>query len=275
MRDHHQIYGVDHSPWVQAVLVGLHLKAQDYDLTPLPSLRKLLHSGVRMPALKVDGVWQTESADILEKLGYASADPRDQAMVAATWQGVLHRPDSLLNFFNSFAKVRMIGASGLTRSIRQLLRPLLTIFFYVLIKLALWRLKPTDPENFTEQFKPINERLKSQAFLCGEAPGILDCQQFGIIQCHLSIPHPPLVAAMTADPALKHLHAWMERMHGLLQGYPHLYSEDYFTPHQPPYAIASPGQRAIFWFGVALYLLALPLTLLALVLLTLKPLANR
>ena len=48
-----KVYGVDHSPWVQAVLIGLHLRGVDYDLTPLPSFPLLTNTGIRMPAMQI------------------------------------------------------------------------------------------------------------------------------------------------------------------------------------------------------------------------------
>jgi len=271
----YRIYGVDHSPWVQAVLIGLRLKRQDCDLTPLPSVPKLMQSGIRMPALHVNGQWQTESAAILEIIGFEAASKQDRDMVAATWQGVLHRTDSTLTFFNAFASIKLRHGSSRMRFIRQLLRPLVSIFFYSLIRLGVWRLKPQDPADFADQFRPVNDRLKTQPFLAGDAPGILDVQQFGIVQCHFSIPYQPLIAAMLEAPELNEFRGWVRRMHDQLADYPHLYSAGHFGDRYTRCESASLGHKAVFWLGLLLYLMLLPVTLSVIVLLILKTVSKR
>ena len=255
-----KVYGVDHSPWVQAVLIGLHLRGVDYDLTPLPSLSSLSNTGLRMPAMQVAGEWQTESAALLEAMAFDSASAADRAMIAATWQGVMHRGDNAYEFFRRFAAISMRSDSLFLRSIRQLLRPLVSLFFFTLIRGATWRLKPRDPRKFANQFKPVNERLQDQPFLAGSEPGILDFQQFGIVQCHCSIVHPPLLRAMTDDPELAAFRAWVLRMQDLLQDYEHLYSPAFFGTPERIVKPASPAQQALFWLGLALYLSVLPVT---------------
>ena len=66
-----QVYGADHSPWVQAVLLGLHAQKHAYTLTTVPPLALLFKSGVMMPAAKTsDTPWLLESADILQQIGF-------------------------------------------------------------------------------------------------------------------------------------------------------------------------------------------------------------
>ena len=94
------VYGADHSPWVQAVLLTLHHKGIEYGLRPLPPWQVLRKWGVLMPAVSInDGAWQVESAEILVKLGLEPISAADLQALKAAWQGVLHRPDSLLGFF--------------------------------------------------------------------------------------------------------------------------------------------------------------------------------
>lgn len=65
------VYGADHSPGVQAVLLGLHDAGISHSQTSLPPLATFLKSGVMMPAARIDdGPWQLESADVLRKLGF-------------------------------------------------------------------------------------------------------------------------------------------------------------------------------------------------------------
>ena len=56
------LYGFDHSPWVQAVLVALHEAKIPYDLTTLPPPKLFLSSGIMMPAAKINGgKWKLDS----------------------------------------------------------------------------------------------------------------------------------------------------------------------------------------------------------------------
>ena len=85
------VYGADHSPWVQAVLLGLHNRQRAVRLYPVPTLPMLAREGVMMPAARMDGgPWQWESADILESLGY-SAVTQDEYLPgrrSVDWKGI-------------------------------------------------------------------------------------------------------------------------------------------------------------------------------------------
>ena len=64
-----KIYGHNHSPWVQAVLLGLHEKKIKYTLYQTPPFEILKIWGVYMPAAALDGnSWEVESSKILKKL---------------------------------------------------------------------------------------------------------------------------------------------------------------------------------------------------------------
>ena len=72
------VYGADHSPWVQAVLLTLHHKGIDYRLRSLPPWQVLKKWGVLMPAVSInEGAWQVESAEILVKLGLEPITAKD------------------------------------------------------------------------------------------------------------------------------------------------------------------------------------------------------
>ena len=97
---HLDVYGQDHSPWVQTVLLGLHEKGVSHRLTTVPPFSVFRKSGVMMPAASVDGEpWQLESAEILQRVGYEPVSPEDLGELYSAWNGVLHRPDSAARFF--------------------------------------------------------------------------------------------------------------------------------------------------------------------------------
>ncbi len=83
---------------------------------------------------------------------------------------------------------------------------------------------------------------------------------FGIIQCHCSIPVPPILA-LQQDPKLPRLRAWIGIMQERFADYPHLYSGVYFAPHAPAPEPASKIERAAFWLGAVCMLIAFPITL--------------
>ena len=90
-----EVYGGNHSPWVQAVLLALHEQGIEHNLRQVPPFEALKQWGVLMPAVSIDGgPWQVESSQILVKLGLKPVCEDDLKAVQAAWQGVLHRVDN-------------------------------------------------------------------------------------------------------------------------------------------------------------------------------------
>ncbi len=59
------LYGNDHSPWVQSVLLCLYDKNINYNLRVIPTLGLLFKSGVMMPAMRDDNYkWKLDSAEL-------------------------------------------------------------------------------------------------------------------------------------------------------------------------------------------------------------------
>jgi hypothetical protein len=114
-----KLYGVNHSPWVQAVLLGLHDRGIEHSLTSIPPIDTFLHSGVMMPAASIDGgPWKLESAELLEELGFDTVSDEEMQLVRGAWRGVFHRTDSAALFWGNFAKAgdthSTIYSSGLS-----------------------------------------------------------------------------------------------------------------------------------------------------------------
>ena len=64
------LYGNDHSPWVQSVLLCLYDKNMSYNLRTIPTLSLFFKSGVMMPAMRLKSyVWKLDSAEILRRGG--------------------------------------------------------------------------------------------------------------------------------------------------------------------------------------------------------------
>lgn len=138
------------------------------------------------------------------------------------------------------------------------------VAFYMSVMLSFIKLvkKPAGPENFGDQFLKWERDLASstEPFLDGALPGIRDFQLFGVIQCHASIPTPPL-EALRHDDRLESVRAWIGRMQKRFSDYPHLHSGQFFEPHSPEPLSANAIQRTMFFIGLLTTFVLLPLTL--------------
>ena len=66
-----RVYGFNHSPWVQAVLLALYDKKIEHIISQRPPLEVFKTWGVYMPAVSInDAPWEIESTKILTRLGY-------------------------------------------------------------------------------------------------------------------------------------------------------------------------------------------------------------
>ena len=81
-----EVYGGNHSPWVQAVLLALHEQGIEHNVRQVPPFEALKQWGVLMPAVSIDGgPWQVESSQILVKLGLQPICEDDLKAVQAAW----------------------------------------------------------------------------------------------------------------------------------------------------------------------------------------------
>jgi hypothetical protein len=257
------VYGLDHSPWVQTVLLGLHDRSVPHTLRTTPPLSVFVKSGIMMPAARIDdGPWQLESTEILQRVGYAPISSTDRMAIYAAWQGVGHRTDRALRFWREFSFCRDPHPSLLPRLRNHFFRSFATLYFYLLIRFMVLFGNRPDPENFEDQFRFWEERLEQSdgPFIGGANPDTLDMLLFGIIQCHCSISVPP-IAALQESPDLTRLRAWIGAMHKRFSDYDHLYSGVYFEPHLPLPRRTTALEQAAFWVGSVFMVAALPITL--------------
>jgi glutathione S-transferase len=265
--NHVSVYGVDHSPWVQAVLLALHEKKIDHTLVTVPPLSVFLNSGVLMPVAKIDdGPWLLDSERILVELGYAKVAPDErQALRAIFGSGAQHRVDQPWKFWTRFSTIRDDHPSSARRQWNHLWRAFSTFYFFTLISVA-GRLAPkTTAERLRTEFSYWHDPLsQADAFIEGAAPGTVDLQLFGIVQMCASMPGPSL-DALHGDPALGPIREWTARMQNRFVDYGHLYSATYFEPAGQPVEHASAIEQTAFWTGAALMWLVFPITVPAVV----------
>jgi hypothetical protein len=211
---HLDVYGQDHSPWVQAVLLGLYERGVSQTLTTVPPCSVFRKSGILMPAASVDGgSWLLDSAEILQQVGYEPVARKDALAIYRAWQGVGHRPDRAVRFWHAFSLIRDPHPSLLLRLRNHFLRSFATLYFYLLIRFMVLSGAQPDPENFGDQFLYWERKLEESegAYLGGDVPDTLDMMLFGIIQARtsgllarLDVHADGLPDHDSADPLLHH-----------------------------------------------------------------------
>ena len=260
--EHVSVYGGDHSPWVQAVLLGLHLKGIPHDLVTVPPLRVFVHSGVLMPFVSIDGgPWHGDSTRILEELGFNGKAAGDAAALSHALRGGTSRADDAWQFWRQWSLVREPSGNAASRMLRSAGRSFAVLYFYLTLKLAARRFGQFGDDAIRRGWQRWDARLAASAgpFLGGDEPNLLDLQLFGAVQCACSIPIPP-IAVLQSEPTLAHVRSWIGAMHDTFRMYPHLYSGGYFEPHLPAPRAAHLREQVCFWLGSTLTILAFPLT---------------
>lgn len=258
-----EVYGQDHSPWVQALLLGLYERGIQYELTTAPPLPLFLKSGVLMPAARFDGgAWKLESAVLLEAIGFDRPTAEESLAIEEAWTGVTWRALHPRRFFVAASRIRDPSVSAMRRLARQFSRGFAVVYFFLLLRFVQAIGVRPDPDDFVDQFLYWENRLKDACgeFLGGGLPNSCDLYLFGMVQCHCSIPTPPL-AALQNDPRLDRTRAWVGAMHAHFAGYEHCYSGEYFSPAIPPPQSAGVSERAAFWAGTWLTVIFWPVTM--------------
>ena len=260
---HVTVCGNDHSPWVQAVLLGLHDRGIPFTLITVPPLRVFLDAGVLMPAAKIDdGPWMHDSAAILAEVGYSGV-PEDEARELSRLflSSALRRTDSAWTFWSHFSLARDGHPDALRRHWNHFWRAFSIFYFFLLIKVAGPRLGPEDPETGLQAMRSLQDRLEETGdFLGGATPDTADLQLFGLVQMFSSIPVPER-AMLQEDPSLERLRAWVRAMQQRFADYDHLYSATDHEPKRPAPPTTTVSERIAFWLGGATMFLAFPITI--------------
>lgn len=183
--------------------------------------------------------------------------------IQGTWQGVLNRANNPFKFFAAWAQDADSKSPFIQRSINNFLLSFSTFYMLILINLIKIRMKIKKPENFGDQYLVWEAELKNceSSFLDGNSPGIRDLLLFGIIQCHASLPVPPL-EALQNDNRLAEVRNWISLMHKRFKDYPYLHSGIHFEPIITKSISTSLSQRLVFYFGMIIMFVGFPVTLL-------------
>lgn len=260
---HVKVCGNDHSPWVQAVLLGLHEAGIPAKMIAAPPFHVFRQSGVLMPVVQLDdGPWIYDSGRILAAIGYG---PVGEELAKLLGRCFLHtamtRVDDGWAFWSRFSYVRDDARSPGLRSWHHLFRAVAVFYFFVLISLGRRRIPAADAETIAGDLRALQGYLTEAApYLGGGAPDTADYQLFGLIQMFESIPGTPL-DVFCHHPGLEELRRWASRMQARLGDYPRLYTAQRFEPRSPSRPVASPFERALFWTGAAACWIAAPVTI--------------
>ena len=131
-----KIYGQNHSPWVQAVLLGLHEKKIKYTLYQTPPFKIFKIWGVYMPAAALDGnSWEVESSKILKKVGFNEVSEEDIRAAQDAWKGVLHRPNNPFKFFSAWARACDLNLPFIKSLMNSFLLSFTCFYMFLLINI--------------------------------------------------------------------------------------------------------------------------------------------
>lgn len=259
------VYGGDHSPWVQSVLLGLHERGVPHTVLTVPPLPVFVESGILMPVARLDdGPWIRDSARILGELGFSPVADEDRAALQRLFRGgALQRTVQPWDFWYRWSFLRDGRTTRLGRLWNHLRRPFSVFYFFVLITLGRLRQRRRSDAELADDFAWWERRLEPvPAFLGGESPDTVDLQLFGQLQMFASVPGRSL-RVIQEHPGLERLRAWIGRMQARFASYPHLYSGPHFEPRSPAPECAPAVERAAYWAGTALVWIAWPLSLAA------------
>ena len=261
---HVLVYGGDHSPWVQSVLLGLHERGIPHTVITAPPLSVLLNSGILMPAVSIDGgPGLLDSGRILGALGFSKVSPEGHRALMQVFGGALERVDSSWEFWFRWSLLRDEHPARVRRLWNHFWRAFSVFYFYSLIMFARRMRSPQTPQQRLQAFSYWERRLAEESpFLGGDAPDTVDLQLFGMVQMFGSIPGPCL-ALLREEPSLPRLREWIEHMQRRFSAYTHLYTGQDFEPRLPAIERSPVTERPAYWLGCATMWIALPITLLA------------
>ena len=235
---HIHVYGTDHSPWVQAVMLTLELKGLEYSMTSSPGPRTMKAGGksdqaeseFTMPALWHGETCLYESLEIIRFLDERYPDPPlfagvEPAEASAHWQQFRNMFDyplmrtagfRNLRFWYEWSLMEDEHPSLFARVASTLGRPFVTLWMFTIITMAR---RQIGADNIVAKMLPLRtlpalkhfERLLDESggpFLLGDQMSYLDIGLLGQFQCMLGNLSDEVLPIIDECPALwEWLHA--------------------------------------------------------------------
>lgn len=278
------VYGSDHSPWVQTVLIALEQRAIPYHIIHVPiSLAYYWKRGMVMPACRwPDGEITSDSFSILAEID--KRYPHDHAApILSSNQADVRVDQSRLElmfvlyvlarfswgnkwrFIRAWAKTTPSHPNKFAMFLSHMGRATMTLYFMILIQGGIWSQTRKNKsiykgKRFHNELTYWIERLKEGPFFGGQHPSYIDFALLGQLQCISSGLTDFIIPVLRKEPSLLH---WLERMHALIPSYKHLYSRRIFSSKPIPIASSMWG-RVVFCLGFVLQLILAPFTLVIL-----------
>ena len=295
------IYGANHSPWCQAVLITLHMKGLKYTISSFPEPRTIKESyrtgqpsPVRLPAMWYDGECVYDSMSIIEFLD--AKHPNTPRLFDSFKEEDVQKQleDMPIPKLFAYALTRVAGIKKLTfwyewsilgekprsfsdQSLSRFFRPLSVLYFWTLIHFVrITSFKNHWPENsFQKSLARIAENFKKNdgEYLLGDQITYLDVLVMGHFQCMFSGSNGLGGLSREVIPFIDQhpsMWEWLKNMHNhsLLVDYPYMYTRCDATVLQrtgeiQKGMIQSEGivGQLTYWFAVVFWIFAWPIAL--------------
>lgn len=269
-----KLYGVEHSPWVQGVLLALTYHGIPTTLTSYPlSMRWWWTSGVVFPALQLeDGSIHPDSFQIYElmeahgvDLGLRQIEPKERLRIQA----------ELEHLFSVYAlgrciagkRWRFIKAWSVMRDAPAtyhgaVCRSVLCNYFWLLIQIGIHvagkrRATPYDLNQIEQLISAWDQKLRESRWLTGEEIGFVDFALWGHVQCMASGLTDELLPLLKRYP---HLIDWVKRVSSLemskVSPYAQRLIDDDVEPQEVDLSLS-----VAFWGAWLISIILWPLTL--------------
>ena len=274
------LYGMDHSPWTQMVLITLHVKGAPYRLVSVPPLRHVRRHGIVMP--QADGLGDKHvvgSQEILSAIEAHYPSPELGPPTTPTDLVALERlflsyvvtrawTSNRWRFWVAWSRAADAHPRRVYRWLAAASRAFVCAYFFLLLSLAgLSRIRMGKPavemrhlERHLDHWDSELERVNTH-FLNGHGLGHRDIALLGHMQC--------LLTGLTdgAKPLIEQrprLTEWLNRVHDELPDYRRMYSRR-LGDREHQTQTARPDEQIAFWVGFSLLVVFTPVTVLALV----------
>ena len=272
-----RVYGVDHSPWVQGLMLALHYHQIPTQLTSFPiRLSWFWRYGVTFPVLQLDdGSTHLDSFhcyEILESHGYSlgldAYSQEERLKVQAELEKLFSiyvpgrcMPGKRWRFIHAWSTMREEPRtlSG------PICRAFLSLYFWLLIQFAIYRVRKKNKRPYRldlieRELKVWDQRLSQSDWLTGEQVGFLDFALWGHLQCMSSGLTDELIPMIRERADLLN---WLERLSALPINDPSGYTKRIIDPQHRCEA-SSLRSKLVFWSTFLTLLLLFPLTIILL-----------
>jgi len=249
------LYGFNHSPWCQAVLLTLHMKGLAYSMTSLLHPKTVLESyrqgvpvPIWMPALWYNGKCYYESTNLIELLDlkhqqkcnlFKSMSEKDVAFKRQKYFEsvffVITRVAGLKNlqFWYEWSIGQDRTSSPSSKFLSRFFRPFTTLYFWLILNaLRIFVLKCTWPEKrFRKAIAYFSDMMQKNEgkYLLGSDITYIDILLLGHFQCMFSGSNGCGALSKEVIPIIDEhpiLWQWLKNMHQhqSLIDYPYMYS---------------------------------------------------